>query len=377
MSTIKEFAQRDWNNDKFHGELLNTAGKKDTGGPYMDYLEELQERSKKENCAQVLSSTPVLSMPQAVKQDLTLRLSQLEATLPMTDRIREKQERIRKHLSDELLRQERLDNYAAKVLSIMNDISAPNVARLIQQTTRPFKSNFNAALTAILELQQTLYFDHAYARKTQADEMISKVGVAHTAPQLLMLIGQLEGLFEKILPWFHRTQPDGTLVLYDPEVPFYGQAQRVRFLQERLSSKSPNMNPYRAIVSQSIAAGDAFAVVIDTLKTSVRSDVQSLDDDPHSRETEKVFMAKVLQSNQEIFQEGIDFEKSQALKRQRIIHPISNAQCNFWDGNSCDFELKTHKPCKYSDHHAPGKNTFKHPFQKNAFFEVPSSSSEK
>jgi hypothetical protein len=57
MSTIKEVAPRDWDNDKFHGELLNKAGKKDTGGPYMDYLEELQERSKKENCAQVLSST--------------------------------------------------------------------------------------------------------------------------------------------------------------------------------------------------------------------------------------------------------------------------------------------------------------------------------
>jgi hypothetical protein len=205
-------------------------------------------------------------MPQAVKQDLTLRLSQLEAALPMTHRIREKQERIRMNLSDEVQRQERLDNYSTKVLSIMNDISAPNVARLIQQTTRPFKSNFTAALTAILELQQTLYFDHAYARKTQPDEMISKVGVAHTAPQFLMLIGQLEGLFKKKLPWFHRTQPDGTLVLYDPEVPYYGQSQRVRFLQERLSSKSPNMNPYRAIVSQSIAAGDAFVVVIDTFK---------------------------------------------------------------------------------------------------------------
>jgi hypothetical protein len=264
MSTIKEVAPRDWDNDKFHGELLNKAGKKDTGGPYMDYLEELQERSKKENCAQVLATSQVLSMPQAVKQDLTLRLSQLEGTLPMTDAIREKQGKIRKNLSDEVVRQEKMDNYSAKVLSIMKDISAPNVARLLQQTTRPFKSNFTAALTAILELQQTLYFDHAYARKIQADEMIAKVGVAHTAPQLLMLIGQLEGLLEKFLPWFYRTQADGTLVLYDPEVPFYGNAQRVRLLQERLSSRSPTMNPYRAIISQSIATGDVFSVVIDT-----------------------------------------------------------------------------------------------------------------
>jgi hypothetical protein len=155
-------------------------------------------------------------MTQRVKDGLTQRLSQLESTDPTTDAIRGKQAKMRKNLSDEVLRQERLDILSAQVLAIMRDLSAPNVARLIEQTIRPFSSNYTAGLKTIrelqqtllsvyqahgntllktnrndddfdvlktnwndddFELQQTLYFDHADARKTQADEIVAKVGV--------------------------------------------------------------------------------------------------------------------------------------------------------------------------------------------------------
>jgi hypothetical protein len=81
MSTIIEIIPRDWDHDKFTGELLNKARKKDTGGQYMFFLEEVEERSKKGNCAQVLllGTSHVLPMTQTVKVDLTLRLSQLES----------------------------------------------------------------------------------------------------------------------------------------------------------------------------------------------------------------------------------------------------------------------------------------------------------
>jgi hypothetical protein len=81
----------------------------------------------------------------------------------MTYAIREKQEEMRRNLSDEVFRQEKLDLLSAQVLAITRDLSAPNVARLLQQTTRSFGSNFTAGLKAIRELKQTLYFDHAYA----------------------------------------------------------------------------------------------------------------------------------------------------------------------------------------------------------------------
>jgi hypothetical protein len=147
-------------------ELRNRAGKNDTGGQFMDYLEEIKDRCKMGNCAQVLGTLQLLLMTQAIKDDLTHRLSQLESTNPITDAIREKQAKMRKNLSDEVLRKERLGILSAQVLAIMRDISAPNVARLIQQTTRPFGSNYTAGLKAIRELQQTLYFDHAYVHSS-------------------------------------------------------------------------------------------------------------------------------------------------------------------------------------------------------------------
>jgi hypothetical protein len=69
------------------------------------------------------------------------KLIKTGSTVPMTDPIREKQEKIPKDLSNEVLRQERLDILSAQVLSIMKEISAPNVARLLQQITRSFASN--------------------------------------------------------------------------------------------------------------------------------------------------------------------------------------------------------------------------------------------
>jgi hypothetical protein len=32
--------------------------------------------------------------------------------------------------------------------------------------------------------------------------------------------------------------------------------------------------------------------------------------------------------------------------------------CDYWDGETCNFEVKTGRPCKYSDNHISGRNTF-------------------
>jgi hypothetical protein len=122
------------------------------------------------------------------------------------------------------------------------------------------------------------------------------------------------------------------------------------------------MTIFRNIVSTCIINGNTFSVVTDAIKTSVRSNIQSLDDEPVPQPTEKALTAKVRQSDQEIFQEGINFQKAQESKRQRISQN-SNGQCNFWDGNVCDYEDKTKKTCRFSDNHISGRNTFKVPFE--------------
>jgi hypothetical protein len=206
MSTIKEIILRNWEHDKFSAEISfikNGKSQIDTVGWYMEWKEEVLLRCKLGNCAQVLGTTQVTPMSAQVKRDLTTRLLQLESTDPMTDEIREKSGKMRKQVSDEDVRKERIDAQSAKALALMTEISAPHVARLQAQTARPFKSDFYGALKAIIALQDRLYFDEPHVRKTQADELIAKVGLAHTSPQLLMLMDQLENLFEKFIAWFH------------------------------------------------------------------------------------------------------------------------------------------------------------------------------
>jgi hypothetical protein len=58
------------------------------------------------------------------------------------------------------------------------------------------------------------------------------------------------------------------------------------------------------------------------LKTAVRTDVQSLDDDHTEHESHKALTAKSQESDQEIFQFGVNFERAQAAKRQeQFLHP--------------------------------------------------------
>lgn len=131
------------------------------------------------------------------------------------------------------------------------------------------------------------------------------------------------------------------------------------------------MTQFRAIVSVSVSDGDAFSVVAEILKTSVRSDVQSFDDEPIPQETQKSLTAKVQQSDEEIFQYGRDFEKTQANKRQRLSSSRSNGHCNYWDRKICDYEEKTDRPWRYSENHIPGKITFKNPFNVKLEFNPP------
>jgi hypothetical protein len=42
------------------------------------------------------------------------------------------------------------------------------------------------------------------------------VGVAHTAPQSLMLIGELESLLKNFVAWFYRNQPAVRLISVKP-----------------------------------------------------------------------------------------------------------------------------------------------------------------
>jgi hypothetical protein len=366
MSTIKEIIPRNWEHNKFSAEisfLMLGKSQKDTGGCYMEWKEEVLLRCKSSNCAQVLGTTQVKPMSAQVKTDLTTRLLQLESTDPMTDEIREKSGKMRKQVSDEDVRKERIDAQSAKALALMTEISAPHVARLQAQTARPFKSDFYGALKAILALQDRLYFDEPHVRKTQADELIAKVGVAHTSSQLLMLMDQLENLFEKFIAWFYKTQADGsTGALFDTEIQFYGEAQKSRILLQRISQNSAAMHRFRALVITCIDNKADFLEVTEALKTAVRTDVQSLDDDHTEHESHKALTAKSQESNQEIFQFGVNFERNQAAKRQRTFSSPSIGQCNYWDGKSCDYETKTNKECRYAESHLSGKSTFKTPF---------------
>ena len=379
MSTIKQLQQRDWMANKFTGELLNFEGKKDTGGNFMDYRYAVLERCKSANCAQILSDSKAMPlMSTAVKLDLTNRLQQLESRVPMSDNLREKAQRIRKTITEETIRKEKVDAQAAKVLTIMEELSAPNIVQHMRQTMKPHKANHEAALSAVLEVQHSLYFDKPFRRKEQADDQLNQIGVAHSAPQLLMLILQLLAVFDHVRDWFYIEDTDD---LYDVQVPFYNDAQMVRILLQRISSKSNEMLQYRTLVLKCITKDDSFAEVTDAIKNSLMSDEPSLDAEPSNRQTSNAFAAQLNQGHskqesqyqqQMAFQAGVDFGTQQADKKQRTegFKPYASAQpnsrtstlCHYWDGRSCDYETVRHLPCRYVDSHIIGVSSFKGPY---------------
>lgn len=274
MSTIKQLQQRDFMVHKFTGELLNFDGKKDTGGNFMDYRYAVLEKCKSANCAQVLSKSAMPLMPTAVNLDLSRRLQQLEMRVPMTDNIRGKAQKIRRTINEEVTRKEKVDSQAAQVLTIMESLSASNIVQHMRQTMKPRKADHTAALEAVLAVQHNLYFDKPFRRKEQADDRLNQIGVAHSAPQLLMLILQLLALFDHVRDWFYEVDTDE---LYDVQVPFYNDAQMVRMLLQRISSKSNEMLQYRTLILKRITTDDSFANVTDEIKDSLMSDEPSLD----------------------------------------------------------------------------------------------------
>jgi hypothetical protein len=70
---------------------------------------------------------------------------------------------------------------------------------------------------------------------------------------------------------------------------------------------------------------------------------------------------------------NINHEKLEAKKSRKKVKlidddfmnsesNINNNPCNYWNRKSCDYEEKTKRPCKFSDNHISGKNTFRYPF---------------
>lgn len=192
--------------------------------------------------------------------------------------------------------------------------------------------------------------------------------MAHLASQLLMLICQLEGLFEYFKDWFHDEEND---VLYDEEVPFYSNAKMVRMLMQRISAKSNEMNQYRSAVSKSINRGEKFGVVIASLKDLLRADEPSLDMEivipgNHALHASNAYMATRVDDRLMTSQTGYQMGDEQEVKRQRIaqqsIADRSGLTCNYWDGTRCDYEKASGRKCKFSEGHNIGVSTFKGPY---------------
>lgn len=378
--TVEEIPSRDYLRVKFTGELRNKDGFLDIGGHYKDYEAEVLRRAKVAKVAGILGKLNISSMPRDVKNGLEERLRLLEAILPInwSSAQMRSMTSIRKDLLDESIQQEKRNTQADTVISIRHEISARNVQIFMEQVAKPFGVNSQEALGEIIKRQEELLFSEAYLRLRQAQEKVYRVGIAFTPSQLMMLVGILGDVYDHVEDWLVKSTPDGNKEWYDKMTPPISEPEKLRSLMERMSMTAQSIGAYRLIVSNGLSAGSSFQEVVEEIRSILRTDIPSLDH-ASPNEPQMALVAKVEDTVQQsrvddrmmAFQAGFQMAHD---KRQRTddVRPYAsapqtmgsqyNVSCNYWDGDKCDYEEITKKPCRFSDGHSLGKSTFVRPY---------------
>jgi hypothetical protein len=104
--TVAEIARRDYVKTPYTGNLSNKNGQLDIGGNFKEMMAEVLHLAKGVKAVGILNKQNVLSMPRQVKDALTLRLQGMEVTtLPWTNSHVKSMEELRRHLQEEVKRQ--------------------------------------------------------------------------------------------------------------------------------------------------------------------------------------------------------------------------------------------------------------------------------
>jgi hypothetical protein len=378
--TVTEIVRRDYVKTPYTGNLSNKNGQVDIGGNFKEMMAEVLHLAKGVKAAGILSKQNVLSMPRQVKEALTLRLQGMEATIqPWTNSHVKSMEDLRRNLQEEVKRQNERNAQADVVIDIMLRISARNVQILIEQVQKPFGVDSEEALVEIRRRMEEEFFAEAYLRRQQILELVKGVGLARTQPEVILLTGILEDIYERTADWLVTIDAEGIKELYDQNTPQVGEGEKLRSLIERMSNDSHALTSYRALVEAGLEEDRSFENVVAAIKKKTRTDIPSLDLLPQ-RGPDTLLAARVeegvgsdarLLAFQAGFQMASDaLAGGQTEKRQRTegVRPYVSApqttvatpslQCHYWDGNRCDYEEVTKRECRFRGSHMQGVNTF-------------------
>jgi hypothetical protein len=373
MESIQQRVERNWEDDKFSGQLRNKKGESDIGVNFQAYEEEVEKRAKEANCTRVLQpgSLGLLSDLEIQQLNISLNFLQLQ---PATMDILRSVSSIRKELRENNTLKTDINSQAAKVIIIRKNISTSNVHQSIDSIKGPHFGDDIRALRLIQTTHGDMFFGQPSDRKNTFIKQIENIGIARTIPHLLMLLGQLDHIFVKTRDSLCWKDMDGVMQPYDIYVRPFVEPEKIAYLLSRMSSSETDLTIFRQTVRNANRYNQTFDSVNQTLTEELSADRPSLDNDPSLKKT-SAFAATTATTN------GLNEEEKayyfdagkrsrdgeshkQTVAHEQIIAPYVSAsqKCNHWDGNFCDYEKKTGHICKYKDSHKPQKSSFTYHF---------------
>ena len=119
MESIQQVTDRNWDQDKFFGELLNKKGESDIGVNFQLYEEEIEKRAKDAQCSRVLQHGSLGLLSQQELQHLNATLAFLYSQPQTMENLRQAN-MVRKELRENNTLRASINSHAAKVLIIRN-----------------------------------------------------------------------------------------------------------------------------------------------------------------------------------------------------------------------------------------------------------------
>jgi hypothetical protein len=186
---------------------------------------------------------------------------------------------LRKELRENIVLKNNINSCAAKVLTIRKSISLPNVHQSINAIVGQLYEDDLRALRMVRTKHGESYFGEAFDRKDTFIQRMNEIGIAKTLPDLLMLLGQLDHIFVKTKESLTWKDMLGVDQLYDISVRPFGEAEKIRYLQQRISSSMPVLSNPRKTVQVALRDGNTFDALHQRLTEDLREDCPSLDND--------------------------------------------------------------------------------------------------
>jgi hypothetical protein len=383
LESIQQKIERNWEEDKFAGQLRNKKGESDIGVNFQAYEDEVEKRAKESSCTRVLQPGSLGLLSDIEIQQLNDRLNFLNSQLLTNETLRSIS-LVRKELRENNTLKTDINSQAAKVLLIRKDISTSNVNQSIDSIAGPHFGDDIRALRLVQTTHGEMFFGEPSDRKNTFIKHIENIGIARTIPHLLMLLGQLDHVFVKTRESLCWKDLDGVMQPYDICVRPFGELEKLGYLQARMSSSETALTIARQTVQIAIRDRQTFDSVNQTLTADLSADRPSLDNDPSIRKTSAFAAITASTSSLSDEEKAYYFD---AGKRSRdgdsykqIVSPVQTIaplppyvphltpyasapqKCHHWNGEVCDFQVKTGNTCKYASSHKPLVSSFTHSF---------------